>query len=76
MDLVTAGGAGARLGCNNPRHGPFHKIIYYNNRQLSNEVGFNTTRTLCACLWEYEKHAREEIRKYYSHYELLYVDEI
>lgn len=50
VDLVTAVGSEEGLGYNNPRHGPFHQIIYYNNRQLPNEGGFNNTGTLYVCV--------------------------
>lgn len=50
VDLVTAVGAEEGLGYNNPRHGPFHQIIYYNNRQLPNEGGFSNTGARYACL--------------------------
>lgn len=75
VDLVTAVGSKEGLGYNNPRHGPFHQIIYYNNRQLPNEGGFNDTGALyvwvCVCVWTQKKQTKEQKKKK-TDYDALY----
>lgn len=73
VDLVTAVGAEEGLGYNNPRHGPFHQIIYYNNRQLPNEVGFNNTGTLYVCMNTKETNKRKNRTRKRFDYDAPYI---